>query len=216
MSGLDVNPDVQYHSRPFEEQEQELKTEVDTEDQKPPRSRKQTKQSLKDIRITEKTNMTSLAAHIVPQLSEMQKNFLGLLFFNELSQTIVDEIVAQQLSIMSGSKIRDLLSVLDPQTKESASRQLVEEAPAVTRASLVVESLAAMDPQQLAETVLNISGYQSLEVVQWMSELGGERFRRSLIQSLIQPDSNTTMKIGEGQLGSDGADEIFDSCEEGS
>ena len=41
----------------------------------------------------------------------------GLLLFNELSQNIVDEMVAQQLSMMSGTKIRELLEVIDPQVK---------------------------------------------------------------------------------------------------
>ena len=41
----------------------------------------------------------------------------GLLLFNELSQNIVDEMVAQQLSMMSGTKIRELMGGIDPQVK---------------------------------------------------------------------------------------------------
>lgn len=60
-------------------------------------------------------NTYNIMYQIASNLDNNTGLLLGLLFFNELSQTIVDEIVAQQLSIMSGSKIRDLLSVLDPQ-----------------------------------------------------------------------------------------------------
>ena len=61
--------------------------------------------------------MKRLADQMIPQLNIMQKNFLGLLFFNELSQNIVDDIVAQQLSMIPGSKLASVLSSLDPQVR---------------------------------------------------------------------------------------------------
>ena len=71
------------------------------------------------VKIDDKTNVSKLADNIIPQLNNMQKNFLGLLFFNELSQTIVDDIVAQQVSMMSGSKLSSVLSGLRPEVSES-------------------------------------------------------------------------------------------------
>ena len=79
-----------------------------------PKTKRTTKFNLK---IDEKTNVKRLADQMIPQLNIMQKNFLGLLFFNELSQNIVDDIVAQQLSMMPGSKLASVLSSLDPQVR---------------------------------------------------------------------------------------------------
>ena len=76
--------------------------------------KKSTKQ-MSSIKIDEKTNVSRLADQIIPQLNNMQKNFLGLLFFNELSQNIVDDIVAQQLLMMSGSKLSAVLTSLEPE-----------------------------------------------------------------------------------------------------
>ena len=67
------------------------------------------------LRIDERTNVSKLADQMIPQLSSMQRNLLGLLFFNELSPNIVDDIVAQQLSMMPGTKLAAVLSSLDPQ-----------------------------------------------------------------------------------------------------
>ena len=69
------------------------------------------------VKIDDKTNVSKLADNIIPQLNNMQKNFLGLLFFNGLSQTIVDDIVAQQVSMMSGSKLSSVLSGLRPEVR---------------------------------------------------------------------------------------------------
>ena len=71
---------------------------------------KKNNKQIQSIKIDEKTNISKLADQIIPQLNNMQKNFLGLLFFNELSQNIVDDIVAQQLLMMSGSKLSAVLS----------------------------------------------------------------------------------------------------------
>ena len=62
------------------------------------------------VRIDEKSNMSKLSDQIIPQLNTMQKNFLGLLFFNELSQNIVEDIVAQQLSMMPGKKLASVIN----------------------------------------------------------------------------------------------------------
>ena len=57
--------------------------------------------------------MGKLADQILPQLNHMQKNFLGLLFFNELSSNIVDDMVAQQLSMMSTTKLANVMENVD-------------------------------------------------------------------------------------------------------
>ena len=79
------------------------------------KSQKAKRSSRVNLKIDEKTNVKKLADQMIPQMNSMQKNFLGLLFFNELSPHIVDDIVAQQLSMMPGSKLASVLSSLDPQ-----------------------------------------------------------------------------------------------------
>ena len=79
------------------------------------KSQKAKRSSRVNFKIDEKTNVKKLADQMIPQMNSMQKNFLGLLFFNELSPHIVDDIVAQQLSMMPGSKLASVLSSLDPQ-----------------------------------------------------------------------------------------------------
>ena len=69
------------------------------------------------LKIDENTNMSKLADHIIPQLNEMQKNYLGLLFFNELSENIVEEIVAQEVSKMEEPQIESLITNLDPKVR---------------------------------------------------------------------------------------------------
>ena len=76
---------------------------------------KKSNKQIQSIKIDEKTNVSKLADQMIPQMNNMQKNFLGLLFFNELSQNIVDDIVAQQLLMMSGSKLSGVLSSLEPE-----------------------------------------------------------------------------------------------------
>ena len=66
-----------------------------------------------NIKIDEKTNMSMLSDQIIPQLNTMQKNFIGLLFFNELSPNIVEDIVAQKLSIMPGTKLASVFNNLE-------------------------------------------------------------------------------------------------------
>ena len=90
--------------------------ESDDSDLKSSRTPKSKKCSSKfSVKIDEKTNISRFADTVIPQLNNMQKNFLGLLFFNELSQNIVDDIVAQQLSMMPGSKLASVLGSLDQQ-----------------------------------------------------------------------------------------------------
>ena len=86
--------------------------DIDERPLKPPKAKKSAKFNIK---IDEKTNMSKLSDQIIPQLNTMQKNYLGLLFFNELSQNIVEDIVAQQLCMMPGSKLASVITSLEQQ-----------------------------------------------------------------------------------------------------
>ena len=71
--------------------------------------------------MDERSNMGKLADQIIPQLNHMQKNFLGLLFFNELSSNIVDDMVVQQLSMMSTSKLASVMENVDQEVSSRLS-----------------------------------------------------------------------------------------------
>ena len=78
------------------------------------------------IKLDEKSNMGKLADQILPQLNHMQKNFLGLLFFNELSSNIVDDMVAQQLSMMSANKLASVMGNVDQEVSFRKSKRLLQ------------------------------------------------------------------------------------------
>ena len=71
------------------------------------------------IKLDERSNMGKLADQILPQLNHMQKNFLGLLFFNELSSHIVEDLVAQQVAMMSSSKLASVLQNIDQEVSST-------------------------------------------------------------------------------------------------
>ena len=45
----------------------------------------------------------------------MKKKRTGLLFFNELSREIVDDLVAQHIAQLSPKRVRDLIHSLEPE-----------------------------------------------------------------------------------------------------
>ena len=71
------------------------------------------------IRLDDRSNMGKLADQIIPQLNDMQKNLLGLLFFNELSPNIVEDMLAQQLSMLPSSQLAVTLQKLGQEVGNS-------------------------------------------------------------------------------------------------
>ena len=69
------------------------------------------------VKLDERSDMGKLADQIVPQLNSMQRNLLGLLFFNELSENIVEDLVTQQLDMMSSHQFAQTLGTLDKEVK---------------------------------------------------------------------------------------------------
>ena len=69
------------------------------------------------VKLDEKSDMGKLADEIVPQLTSMQKNLLGLLFFNELSENIVEDLVTQQLNMMPNHQMAQTLNTLNKEVK---------------------------------------------------------------------------------------------------
>merc|ERR1719483_1485624 len=73
-----------------------------------------------NVQLDAKSNMSKLADQLIPQMSAMQKNNFGLLFFNELSQNIVKDNVAQQLSMMPGTQLASVINGLEQKVCDSA------------------------------------------------------------------------------------------------
>ena len=69
------------------------------------------------VKLDERSDMGKLADQIVPQLNSMQRNLLGLLFFNELSDNIVEDLVTQQLDMMPSHQLAQTLNTLDKEVK---------------------------------------------------------------------------------------------------
>ena len=100
-------------SKPVSGEGQKRKSAIIEEHPSSPKPSRAKKCPKNVIKLDEKSNMGKLADQILPQLNHMQKNFLGLLFFNELSSNIVDDMVAQQLSMMSANKLASVMGNVD-------------------------------------------------------------------------------------------------------
>jgi len=114
------------------------------------KSQKAKRSSRVNFKIDEKTNVKKLADQMIPQMNSMQKNFLGLLFFNELSPHIVDDIVAQQLSMMPGSKLASILSSLDPQASLTSLNLMLNSINDEGRLSLLCENFSYLSSEERA------------------------------------------------------------------
>ena len=71
------------------------------------------KSTRNNIKLDERSDMGKLADQIIPQLNDMQKNLLGLLFFNDLSSNIVEDMVTQQLSMMPSQQLASAIQSLE-------------------------------------------------------------------------------------------------------
>jgi hypothetical protein len=91
----------------------------DQDDKKPsteiiePHDAPKKKKAVKNvIKLDSRSDMGKLADQITPQLNHMQKNLLGLLFFNELSSNMVEDMVTQQLNMMTSNKLASVIQNL--------------------------------------------------------------------------------------------------------
>merc|ERR1719222_927609 len=144
------------------------------------------------IKLDERSNMGKLADQIIPQLNHMQKNFLGLLFFNELSSNIVDDMVAQQLSMMSTSKLASVMENVDQEACDAVLPILVEGVNADQRTSLACQLMAGLDTEEKAGVVFTTSE-NVMEVCTGVAEYGGRAFKKALIRNLMASEDNDFM-----------------------
>merc|ERR1719150_389960 len=145
------------------------------------------------IKLDEKSNMGKLADQILPQLNHMQKNFLGLLFFNELSSNIVDDMVAQQLSMMSTSKLASVMKNVDQEACDGVLPLLVEGVDPDLRSSLACQLMENLDTEEKAGVVFTTSE-NVMEVCTSVAEYGGRAFKKVLIRNLIATEDNDFME----------------------
>ena len=113
-------------SKPVFEESQNRRSAIIEEHTSSPKPSRAKKCPKNVIKLDEKSNMGKLADQILPQLNHMQKNFLGLLFFNELSSNIVDDMVAQQLSMMSANKLASVMGNVDQEVSFRKSKRLLQ------------------------------------------------------------------------------------------
>ncbi len=79
-------PEPEPEPAPEPEPEPISEPEPEPEPTKPLKTKKSSKSLLK---ITEKTSMSSFANHLIPQLNDMQKNFLGQGSFSLINKSIL-------------------------------------------------------------------------------------------------------------------------------
>ena len=114
-SSTSDQPKTSRHSCNFEGTHQNRSSPKPSKSKKVPRN---------VIKLDERSNMGKLADQILPQLNHMQKNFLGLLFFNELSSHIVEDMVAQQVAMMSSTKLASVLQNIDQEVSSPVLYQV--------------------------------------------------------------------------------------------
>jgi len=156
---------------------------------KPPKLKKAPKYNIK---IDEKSNMSKLADQIIPQLNTMQKNYLGLLFFNELSQNIVEDIVAQQLSMMPGTKLASVINSLEQEVCDTAVPLMLNSVSEDLRTALVCETFGELTTQEKAG-VLFTTGDDVMEVCNTITDFGGRGFKKALIKNMIANEDKQFM-----------------------
>jgi len=64
-----------------------------------------------------KPNINNVVHEIVPKLDEQQKTQLGLVLFDQLPSHIVEAMVVQQLSTMSGARLQSVMDCLSNEVK---------------------------------------------------------------------------------------------------
>eukprot|EP00092_Neocalanus_flemingeri_P029327 GFUD01031839.1.p1 GENE.GFUD01031839.1~~GFUD01031839.1.p1 ORF type:complete len:682 (-),score=163.71 GFUD01031839.1:135-2180(-) len=156
---------------------------------KPPKTKKAMKYNIK---IDEHSNMSKLADQIIPQANAMQKNFLGLLFFNELSQNIVEDIVAQQLTMMPGTKLASVINSLEQQVCDTAVPLMLNCVSEELRTALVCETFGDLDTEEKAG-VLFTTGDDVMEVCSTITHFGGRGFKKALIKNMIANEGKQFM-----------------------
>jgi len=162
----------------------------DLKSTKPPKVKKTANKH--NIKIDEKSNMKKLADQIIPQLNAMQKNFLGLLFFNELSQNIVEDIVAQQLCMMPGTKLASVINSLEQQVCDTAVPLMLNCVSEELRTALVCETFGDLNTQEKAG-VLFTTGDDVMEVCTTITDFGGRGFKKALIKNMIANEGKQFM-----------------------
>jgi hypothetical protein len=136
------------------------------------------------IRLDEKSNMSKLADHIIPQLNTMQKNYLGLLFFNELSENIVEDMVTQELSKMDESQLESVIVNLDQKVHDTAAPILMNCVSEEVRTVLVCDAFDALKTEEKAALVFT-AGQDAVQVCSSVAGYGGRGFKKSLIRSIL-------------------------------
>lgn len=142
-----------------------------------------------NIKIDEKTNMTKLADQIIPQLNTMQKNYLGLLFFNELSENIVEDVVAQQLSEMTGTDLGSMLNNLEQQVYDSLASTIMSCVSEEVRTLLVCDAFGNFKTAEKAAVVFS-TGSEATDVCTTVADFGGRTFKKAFIKKMMANEDN--------------------------
>lgn len=143
------------------------------------------------IQLDATSDMSALAEMLLPQLNSMQKNHLGLVFFNQLSNNIVEDILIQQLTVMSGAKLTNALNNVDVKVLEHVIPKLM---PLLKQDILVATMGIWMNSLKLEEKVQvvvdNGEEEDTLEVCSKLMAVMEKKKKHELIKAAIKNEDD--------------------------
>lgn len=142
------------------------------------------------IQLDATSDMSTLADMLLPQLNSMQKNHLGLVFFNQLSNNIVEDIFIQQLSIMSGAKLTNALKNVDNKVLEHIVPKLI---PLLSQEMLLEVLKMMMNSLKVEEKVEVVNNGEEEDTKKICAKLLGDiekKKKHELIKTAIENEDD--------------------------
>merc|ERR1712115_288924 len=190
--------------RPFSESRPEIKPQTQPTSQMQPESQLQLQsQQQQECSCKEGTNYTATEipfntiSDLVPKLNQQQTNHLGLTLFGLMSKETVMEVVAQQLSVMSGNHMAAVLGGVSTQATNTAVPLLFPNTSQDVRMSLVADSLSRLSVNQKLDSLLE-SDEQIPVYVEALLQRLGYKERGLIIRSLVDREENLNTRNHPG------------------
>lgn len=136
------------------------------------------------------SDMSTLADMLLPQLNSMQKNHLGLVFFNQLSNNIVEDIFIQQLSIMSGAKLTNALKNVDKKVLEHIVPKLIPLLNQEMLMGVMMIMMNSLKTEEKAEVVNNSGEEDASEICSKLLADIEKKKKHELIKTAINNEDD--------------------------
>merc|ERR1712180_94532 len=182
--------------RPFSESRPEIKSQSQPSSQMQPESQLQLQsQQQQECSCKDGTNYTAkeipfnTISDLVPKLNQQQTNHLGLTLFGLMSKETVMEVVAQQLSVMSGTHMAAILGGVSTQATNTAVPLLFPSTSQDVRMSLVADSISRLSVNQKLDSLLE-SDEQIPVMIEALMQRLGYKEREVLVRSMVEREGD--------------------------